>query len=279
MKAIIGVLIVAACATLGDAIWYTYGVRHTLVAGFIHGALLLAAVGAVLGANAGRVLKGLPIGAIAGVGGAATYYMLVAVMDRRTYGSAIPAAWIAMWLMLAGLDGRWLRSPAQRTWKAVTFRGLTAAVLSGVAFFMVMRVLWGRPPAAGRNYVVQFLAWVFAWAPGLLALTLGAERSINVKELLERIDRGETLHVLDVRTESEFRAGHVPGAVNIPVARLLSQPGAIAGSSGDELILYCGLGPRAHVAGTALRYRGRKRIIYMSGHWAAWQAAGFRMEQ
>jgi len=279
MKAITGVLVVAACATLGDAIWYTYGVRHTLMAGFVHGALLLAAVGAVLGANAGRVLKGLPIGAIAGIGGAATYYFLVAVVDRRTYGSAIPAAWIAMWLMLAALDGRWLRSHAQRTWKAITFRGLTAAVLSGVAFYMVMRVLWGRPPEAGRNYVVQFFAWVFAWAPGLFALTLGAERSIDVKELLERIDRGETLHVLDVRSESEFKAGHVPGAVNIPVARLLSDPRAITGTGGDELILYCGLGPRAHVAGTALQYRGRKRIIYMSGHWAAWQAAGLRTER
>jgi sulfur-carrier protein adenylyltransferase/sulfurtransferase len=85
--------------------------------------------------------------------------------------------------------------------------------------------------------------------------------------------------VLDVRSESEFKAGHVPGAVNIPVARLLSDPRAITGTGGDELILYCGLGPRAHVAGTALQYRGRKRIIYMSGHWAAWQAAGLRMER
>src|SRR5262245_65857129 len=105
MKAVAGVLVVAACATLGDAIWYTYGVRHTLVAGFTHGALLLAAVGAVLGANAGRVLKGLPIGAIAGVGGAATYYMLVAVVDWRTCGSEIPAVLLGLILKLDVLCG------------------------------------------------------------------------------------------------------------------------------------------------------------------------------
>ena len=119
MKTIVGVLVVAAVATVGDSIWYTYGVRHTMVAGLVHGALLLTAVGAVLGAASGRVLKGLPIGALAGIGGAASYYVLVAVMDRRTYGSAIPAAWVIMWLILAALEGRWLRAPQRRTWAAI----------------------------------------------------------------------------------------------------------------------------------------------------------------
>src|SRR5438128_1653587 len=119
MKALVGVLVVAAVATIGDSIWYTYGVRHTLLAGFVHGALLLTAVGAVLGAASGRVLKGLPIGALAGIGGAASYYLLVAVMDRRTYGSAIPSAWVIMWLILAALDGRWLRAPERRTTAAI----------------------------------------------------------------------------------------------------------------------------------------------------------------
>jgi hypothetical protein len=45
------------------------------------------------------------------VGGALIYYLLVALVDRRTYGMAIPAAWVAMWLLIALLDGRWLRAP------------------------------------------------------------------------------------------------------------------------------------------------------------------------
>src|SRR5580765_3960308 len=141
MKTIAGVLVVAAVATIGDAIWYTYGVRHTFVAGLVHGALLLTVVGAVLGAASGRVLKGLPIGALAGIGGAASYYVLVAVIDRRTYGSAIPLAWIIMWLMLAALEGRWLRAPVRRSWSAIAGRGMAAAVLGGVAFYLVMNVL------------------------------------------------------------------------------------------------------------------------------------------
>jgi hypothetical protein len=172
MKIAAGILAVAAAATCGDFIWYTYGVRHTMLAGFVHGALLLTAVGAALGAWTGHILKGLPLGAVAGLAGAASYYLLIAIMDRRTYGTAIPAAWVIMWLILVALDGRWVRAPARRTWRAVAVRGVLAAVLGGVAFFLVLSTLWGRPPEGGRNYFVQFLAWSFAWAPGLLALTL-----------------------------------------------------------------------------------------------------------
>ena len=173
MKVVVGILGVALAATLGDYIWYTLNVRHSITAGLLHGAALLTAVGAVLGLDAGRVVKGLPIGAIAGVGGALTYYLLVALVDRRTYGMAIPMSWVALWLIVAVLDGRWLRSPGRRPWSEIAIRGTLAAVLSGAAFFMVMNTLWGRPPATGRNYGVQFAAWVVAWAPGLLALTLG----------------------------------------------------------------------------------------------------------
>ena len=172
MKPVIGgILVVAAAATCGDFIWYTYGLRHTAVAGFTYGVLVLMSVGAVLGAVNNRVLKGLPIGALAGVCGAAAYYVLVQIMDRRTYGTAIPAAWVIMWLILAALDGRWLRAP-QRSWADIAVRGALAAVVGGVAFYLVLTTLWGRPPASGRNYLLQLAAWAVAWTPGLLALTL-----------------------------------------------------------------------------------------------------------
>ena len=173
MRIVIGILGVALVATLGDYTWYTLHVRHSMTTGILHGAILLTAVGAVLGLDAGRMVKGLPIGALAGIGGALTYYLLVALVDRRTYGSAIPASWVALWLIVAVLDGRWLRAPQRRPWREIAMRGVLAALLSGVTFFMVMNALWGRPPATGKNYGVQFIAWVVAWAPGLLVLTLG----------------------------------------------------------------------------------------------------------
>jgi hypothetical protein len=171
MHAIAGTAVIAAAATLGDFIWYSAGVRHTMTAGLLHGALLLAVLGGVLGAASGRLVKGLPIGALAGIGGALSYYGLILVLDSRTYGTAIPGAWLMMWVLLAALEGRWLRAPDRRRWSEIAVRGVVAAVAGGVAFALVMTTLWGRPSGEERNYLVQFAAWAFAWAPGLQALT------------------------------------------------------------------------------------------------------------
>ena len=175
-KIIVWILVVAATATLADWIWYTYGVRHSVMAGVIHGAALLTVVGAALGAASSRLFRGLPMGAAAGIGGALAYDAFVLWIDDRPYGTAIPAAWIVMWLLLALMEGRWLRAPAIRSWAEIAVRGVAAAALSGVAFYLAMNTLWGAPPATGRNYAMQFTAWALAWAPGLLALSVSRER-------------------------------------------------------------------------------------------------------
>ena len=94
-----------------------------------------------------------------------------------------------------------------------------------------------------------------------------------------RIDRGKPVHILDVRSEAEFSAGHVPGAVNMPFTQVLSRARTVSGSADDELIVYCGHGPRAYIAGAALRWAGRRRVVYLTGHWAAWQSSGLRTER
>ena len=179
MTIVAGIVVVAAAATLGDFIWYTVGVRHTMVAGLVHGALLLTAVGGAIGAASGRLAKGLPLGTLAGLGGAFSYYVLIVVLDSRPYGPAIPGAWVIMWLLLAALDGRWLRAPNRRGWKEVATRGVVAAVAAGIAFALVRNDLWGRPAAEGRSYLLQFALWALAWAPGLLALTWPASMSMG----------------------------------------------------------------------------------------------------
>jgi hypothetical protein len=142
----------------------------------LHGALLLTVAGGVLGVAAGRTLRGLPIGTISGVGGALAYYAIVALTNGSAYGAAIPASWVVMWLLMAVLEGRWLRAPECRSWREIAARGIAAAVLGAIAFYLVLGTLWGAPPPGGRNYAVQFAAWAFAWAPGLLALGAGRPR-------------------------------------------------------------------------------------------------------
>jgi hypothetical protein len=166
---VVGILVVALVSTFGDFIWYHFGVRHRAVVGILHGAVLLMAVGGVLGVAAGRFVKGLPLGVAAGIGGALIYYATEPLIGR----SAMIASWMAVWLILAFLAGRVLRRMSIAETLA---RGVAAAVLGGVAFYLVVGLLWGYPAGGQRNYLLQFVAWTFAWTPGILALTLGRTR-------------------------------------------------------------------------------------------------------
>ena len=169
-KPVIGLLFVAAVATFGDWFWYEMGVRHRMTAGALHGAVLLGAVGLVLGWVAGRIVPGLIAGIAAGLAGAMAYYGMAAMGGRRFSLGAMVASWVAVWLMLAVLEGRWLRGA--RRWSEIVTRGAIAAALGGVAFYLMLDVLWGHDSEEDKNYLVQYFAWLVAWAPGVLALTL-----------------------------------------------------------------------------------------------------------
>lgn len=105
------------------------------------------------------------------------------------------------------------------------------------------------------------------------------KKEVSPAALLERIERGETVTILDVRSPAEFAAGHVPGAVNVPFTSVLAGSDAGGAPKSQSLVVYCGHGPRAWLAGLALRWRGYARVTLLRGHMAAWRRAGLREER
>ena len=103
--------------------------------------------------------------------------------------------------------------------------------------------------------------------------------AISPAALLDRIGRGEAPAVLDVRSPREFAGGHVPGAVNVPFTSVLAGSDDVRAQKSQTVVVYCGHGPRAWLAGVALRWRGYARVTYLRGHMAAWRRAGMREEQ
>jgi rhodanese-related sulfurtransferase len=97
-------------------------------------------------------------------------------------------------------------------------------------------------------------------------------------DLLARISVGTAPNILDVRSREEFTRGHVPGALHIPFWKLLRRAPAIPMSLDDPLVVYCEHGPRAWLAGAALKRRGFQRVVYLDGHMSAWRRAGLREE-
>lgn len=106
---------------------------------------------------------------------------------------------------------------------------------------------------------------------------MSADR-ISAEALLTRIESGAAPVILDVRSRSEFARGHVPGARHIPFWRVSRRIGELSIPRDTELVVYCGHGPRAAIAGRALRRRGFTRITYLEGHFTRWRGAGFREE-
>jgi len=97
-------------------------------------------------------------------------------------------------------------------------------------------------------------------------------------DLIARISAGTAPTILDVRSHREFASGHVPGALNVPFRELLRRVPAIPLSVDDPLVVYCRFGPRAWLAGAALRRHGFRRVEYLEGHMSEWQRAGLREE-
>jgi rhodanese-related sulfurtransferase len=102
---------------------------------------------------------------------------------------------------------------------------------------------------------------------------------ISARELLGRIDGGMAPVILDVRSRAEFASGHVPGARHIPFWGIARRIGELSVPANGELVVYCGHGPRALIAGRALKRNGFTRIAYLEGHFSKWRSAGFREEK
>lgn len=96
--------------------------------------------------------------------------------------------------------------------------------------------------------------------------------AVPAGELLERAKQG-LVTVLDVRPPEEFAAGHLPGAVNIPIERLESELAKLP--KRREVVAYC-RGPyclMSFEAVTKLRKRGWKARRLENG-FPEWKAAG-----
>jgi hypothetical protein len=161
---LIGALLMAAVTTAGDYAWFQFGIRHTPVAGVLHGVILLSTLGAFLGLQSRKLAVGALGGVVAGALGALAFYAMWGVIGWP----AMFVSWSLVWLGLAAFDARVLRRETGSRW---LIRGLIAAVAGGLAFYAVSGV-WtehGENP----NYGWHFVAWMIAWWPGLAALTFG----------------------------------------------------------------------------------------------------------
>lgn len=96
-------------------------------------------------------------------------------------------------------------------------------------------------------------------------------------QLLRSIENHSAPLIVDVRTNSEYESGHVPGAVHIPFHTIWSRHEEIHAKPEDSIILYCEHGPRAWIGKFALWTLGYTNVAYLEGHMSGWKQRGLPM--
>jgi sulfur-carrier protein adenylyltransferase/sulfurtransferase len=107
----------------------------------------------------------------------------------------------------------------------------------------------------------------------LLATAREEVPEIQAADLAERLDGAEPPLVVDVREQSEWDEGHVPGAVHVPRGFLESRINGVARPD-QEVVLMCAGGNRSLLAGTTLRQMGFTNVLSLAGGFTRWKQSG-----
>lgn len=89
---------------------------------------------------------------------------------------------------------------------------------------------------------------------------------ITASEAKKMMDEQEEIFILDVREQSEYNEGHVPGAVLLPVGTISEETAAAVIENKDTVVLvYCRSGNRSKTAAQALADLGYTQVYEFGG--------------
>ena len=98
---------------------------------------------------------------------------------------------------------------------------------------------------------------------------------LDSSQLHNVLDRNK-VQVVDVRAPDEWRRGHLPGAIHIPLAALPERVGEL--DTSVPIVLHCKGGGRSSIATSFLQARGIG-VSNLAGGYEGWVAEGFEVEK
>jgi rhodanese-related sulfurtransferase len=118
-------------------------------------------------------------------------------------------------------------------------------------------------------------------SPRFLTIVTDAKsriRETNIQEVKQRLDRGDSFHLVDVREESEWNRKHLPKAIHLGKGIIERDIEVKIPDLNAEIVLYCGGGFRSALAADNLQKMGYTNVISMDGGFREWSEAGYPLE-
>lgn len=103
-------------------------------------------------------------------------------------------------------------------------------------------------------------------------------RQTNAAGLKADLDAKKVPVLVDVRTSAEFAAGHVPGALNLPIDTLQDHVADLSSYKAGAVYVICQSGGRSARGASILASQGYDAINVADGT-ASWIAQGFPVEK
>lgn len=114
-----------------------------------------------------------------------------------------------------------------------------------------------------KNSTISKLFW---WLP------FGKVPEILPTELIDKLNHPDlSLQLLDVRTHMEWRNGHLPGAINIPITELHSKIETLTFKKDQPVITICLSAHRSIPAVRLLRRYKFQQVVQLAGGMIAWR--------
>lgn len=104
-------------------------------------------------------------------------------------------------------------------------------------------------------------------------------RECDASSVYDRLERGDQFHLIDVREDSEWQSGRIPGALHLGRGIIERDIEKRVPDHAAEIILYCGGGYRSALAAESLQQMGYTNVFSMAGGWRAWNEKGFPIER
>lgn len=117
-----------------------------------------------------------------------------------------------------------------------------------------------------------------AHSEGFLKIVKEAKKHIkeeDFRETKKRMDSGEKFVLVDVREDTEWARGHIPGAIHLGKGIIERDAENAIPDKDATVVLYCGGGFRSVLAADNLQKMGYHNVISMDGGWRGWTESGF----